>query len=671
MKKLPYYLLIFMSCIAISCSKESVDDVAPVVGVETPDEETPTPDTIPNVVTTPCDFDLSTVAANSTIIFNCVLDLKGETVTLPANVKFEFDGGDVKNGKLIFAGGTIAGELLSSSIEIEGDVKLKEPTFKFFASRWEGIVEGRTTAEKALKNTGELERLLNFTKALGATTFEIGKFDAYFDITSVTSTTTNQNFYPSREAINIPSDFHLKMLPNTDDPNSPKTILRVFPTDRLKGGFILAFREVSNAKVSGGILDGKRDEQIYSNGFDTKEAGTHLMAFHSSDNIIADGVKFIDGSFGAVNIASIGFTFQPHYDPTHDITIKNCTFDNNRRMSMSITDGYNIYVENNTFLNTGLDSEHINGGVVGYAVNIEATRTRDASGNLILYEKAHKIFIRNNTERGSRVGGFTISIGEEVTIEGNDMENKIVYSATSDSKIRNNTFVATEKSKTTPAILAAGTGETVFNNEISGNNISGYGVAIAAYYGEVDIFGNQIINNSSGVQLKQIEKKTNIYGNLIKSSSASSRGISIQSTFANNVSIHSHNTATSYIDVKANHLYFVAVNQEAGQENYGVDIRDNTFKSSASVVFSKSKGVTYNNNTTNGPVLLVDASKVDLSSNEISSADYHGIALSGVNTAINTSLNKISFPAGTRFECINIGATTSPSEVTLDRNDCN
>ncbi|WP_438423356.1 right-handed parallel beta-helix repeat-containing protein [Aquimarina macrocephali] len=663
MKKLPYYLLIFMSCIAISCSKESVDDVAPVVGVETPDEEPPTPDTIPNVVTTPCDFDLSTVAANSTIIFNCVLDLKGETITLPTNVKFEFDGGDVKNGKLIFAGGTIAGELLSSSIEIEGDVKLKEPTFKFFASRWEDIVEGSTTSEKALKNNAELERLLNFTKALGATTFEIGKFDAYFNVTTVTSTTSNQNFYPSREAVNIPSDFHLKM--------SDNTFLRVFPTDWAKGGLVLACTEVSNSIISGGTIVGDRDTHIYSNGFATKEEGQHLAGFYSSDNIVVDGVKFINGSFGAVNIASIGFTFQPHYDPTHDITIKNCTFDNNRRMSMSITDGYNFFIENNTFLNTGLDSEHINGGVVGYAINIEAFRSRDADGNLILYEKAHNIFIRNNKERGSRVGGFTISIGENVTIENNDMENKIVYSATSGSKIRNNTFVATEKSKTTPAILAAGTGETVFNNEISGNNISGYGVAIAAYYGEVNIFGNQIINNSSGIQLKQIEKKTNIYGNLITSTSASSRGISIQSTFANNVSIHSHNTATSYIDVKANHLYFVALNQEAGQENYGVDIRDNTFKSSASVVFSKSKGVTYNNNATNGPVLLVDASKIDLSSNEISSSDYHGIALSGVNTAINTSLNKISFPAGTRFECINIGATTSPSEVTLDRNDCN
>lgn len=663
MKKLPYYLLIFMSCIAISCSKESVDNVVPVVGEETPGEEPPTPDTPPNVITTPCNFDLSTVAANATIIFNCVLDLEGKTITLPANVKFEFDGGDVKNGKLIFAGGTIAGELLNSSIDIEGDVKLKEPTFKFFASRWDDIVEGNTTSEKALKNNTELERLFFFTKELGATTFEIGKFDAYFNVTTVTSTTTNQNFYPSREAINIPSDFHLKM---SDD-----TKLRTFPTDWAKGGLILSCIEISNSKISGGNLIGDRDKHLYSNGFETKEEGSHCLGIYSSDNIIIDGVNIVDGSFGGINIASIGFTFQPHYDPTHNITIKNCTFDNNRRMSMSITDGYDIYVENNTFLNTGLDSEYINGGVVGYAINIEATRTRDDSGDLILYEKAHKIFIRNNKERGSRVGGITVSIGEEVTIEGNDMENKIVYSATSNSKIRNNTFVATEKSKTTPAILAAGKGETVFNNEISGNKISGYGVGIAAYYGNVNIFNNEIIDNSSGIQLKEIEKETNVYGNLIKSIKSSSRGISVQSTYANNLSIHSHNTATSYIDVKANHLYFVAVNQEAGQENYGINVHDNTFTSSASVVFSKSKGVTYNNNTTNGPVLLVDASKVDLSSNNISSADYHGIALSGVNTAIKTSLNKISFPAGTRFECINIDATTNPSEVTLDRNDCN
>ncbi len=647
-------LFILVILAFISCSKKSVEVINPKE----------VSDSTPNTITIPCGFDLSDVKANSTIIINCLLNLNADTITLPANVNFEFGKGDIINGKLIFNGGTIAGELLNSTLEIEGDVKLISPIFRFYASRW-NIVEGETTFEIALKNNQELERLFLFTKELGATTFEIGKLDAYFNINTVTSTTTNQNFYPSRESVKIPSDFHLKM--------SDNTTLRVFPTNNLKGGFIFSFIEVSNSKISGGVLNGMRDIQPYPDGYITKEKGTHLLACHSSSNIIVDGVKFVDGSLGAINIASIGFTFQSHYDPTHDITIKNCTFDNNRRMSMSITDGYNIYIENNTFLNTGKDSEYIHGGTVGYAINIEATRTRDDNGNLILYEKAHDIFIRNNKERGSRIGGFTISIGENVTIEGNDMENKIVYSATSGSKIKNNTFVASEKSKTSPAIIAAGEGETVFDNEISGNNISGYGLAIAAYFGEVDIFDNQLENNGSAIQLKEIEKKTNIYGNLITSTAPSSRGVSIQSTYANNVSIYSHNTATSYIDVKANNLYFVAVNQKLGQENYGIDIYDNAFKSSASVVFSKSKGITYNKNKNNGPVLLINASNVNLSSNSISlsSSGYHGIDLGGVNTAIKINLNKISLPTSTRYKCINIDPTTNLNEVTWSGNDCN
>ncbi|WP_108868376.1 hypothetical protein [Aquimarina aquimarini] len=667
MKKLSYYLLILMSCIAISCSKENFNDSTPETA-EKPDSDT-TPDPTPNTITTPCDFDLSNVAPNSTIILNCILDLNGETITLPENVNFEFEGGDILNGKLIFNGGLIAGELLSSKLEVEGNVQLEEPTFKFYASRWDQIEEVKNSSNPippsksvALKNNTELEKLIFWTKELGATTFEIGKFDAYFEVATVTSTTSNQNFYPHLEAINVPSDFHLKM--------SDKTVLRVFPTEGRIAASLLAVHEASNVIISGGTLYGDRDLRKYAS--ENEESGTHLCKIRSGNNVVVDNVKFTMGSVGGVDINSTGFSFNPDYNPTRNVIIKNCTFDKVRMMSIALTDGRDIRIENNTFIDTALPTANSDGGVVGFAINIEPVRSRDTTtGELINYQVVQDVVVTGNKETGSRRGAFNVFIGNRIVLENNTLENKISWSLASNTKIRNNTFIASEKSKNFPAIDAGGTGDTVFDNEISGNKISGYGVAISAYFGEVSIYKNKLTNNTNGIQLKEIEKETVVYENLITSDLSSSRGISIQSTFANNVTIHSHNTTNYHIDVKANHLYFVAVNQEAGQENYKINVNNNDFDSSASVVFSKTKGVTYNNNMSKGPILLANASKVDLASNSISTANSHGVSLTGVNTAIKASQNTIDFPENPRYECINIDASTNSSEVTLNGNICN
>ena len=222
MKIIPYFFLTFFALISVSCIDEIV----------TPEIH-------------PCDSGLSELKADTTIVINCLLDLEGEKIELPANVHIDFDGGDIINGKLVFSGGTIDGRLLSSKLIVVGDVKLKEPTFKFNPDRWKSIVEGETSSAVALKNTSELERLMNYTKHLGATVFEIGEFDAYFEVSIITGASFNQVFHPYVEAINIPADYHLKM--------SDQTHLRVFPgVIRNNNCALLAISDVSNASISGG-----------------------------------------------------------------------------------------------------------------------------------------------------------------------------------------------------------------------------------------------------------------------------------------------------------------------------------------------------------------------------------------------------------------------------------
>ncbi|WP_108808845.1 right-handed parallel beta-helix repeat-containing protein [Aquimarina spinulae] len=658
MKKLPYYLLIFMSCIAISCSKENVDQVAP------PDTEGEVPvidpiaDTPPNVVTTPCDFDLSTVDPNSTIIFNCVLDLKGETITLPANVKFEFDGGDVKNGKLIFAGGTIAGELLSSDLEIEGDVQLKEPTFKFFASRWKGIVEGTTTSDIAQENTFELERLFEYTKSYGAKTFQIGKFDAFFQIHNPTPPYSTVH-HKGIEAINVPSDFNLVMSDNTN--------LRVFPgTAEHERGALLAVRDAENITISGGVLYGDRDLRAYPPGELAGQYGSHTLLIRSGRNVTIDGVRFVDGSSGSLNINSIGFSFNPDtYNPTTNVTVQNCKFENSRRMSIALTEGRDIKILNNTFTNTGNSSTNSDGGEVKYAINIEATRRRDPdTGELKEFERVFDVLIKGNTETGSGGGSVSITIGQTVTVEENNFETQLVYTHTNGTKIINNTFKAlSEKAKERFAIFAADGGETAFNNLISGNNISGYDLAIATNADDTDITNNTITNCAIGLQFGKSKNSEFNDNNITTTGNA----ISATNSFAKNISLK-RNT----VNGGRFHVYFAQLNNKPEYSDYRITLEDNTFTTSKAVNFTKTHGVIFKNNKVDGGLQIGDASNIEVSGNtKISPTESDGIRLFGDNSSVTLLNNTIFEPTGAaRFVCIN-NNSTNPGAITDTGNTCN
>ncbi len=644
MKKLSYYLHVFISCIIISCSTEGVDVLAPIAQ-----------DEAPNTITTPCSFDLSDVKANSTITIDCLLDLNGETITLPANVSFEFGKGDIINGKLIFNGGTIAGELLSSKLEIDGDVQLKNTTFKFYAVRW-NIVEGETTSDIAQKNNDELERLMDFTKGLGATTFQIGKFDAYFQVHYPTAP-YNIVFHPSIEAVNVPSDFNLVM---SDD-----THLRIFPgiADN-ETGAILAVHNAENITIKGGIMHGDRDQRAYPPGDLAGQYGSHLLKIRSGRNITLDGIKFIDGSAGSLNINSIGFSYNPNtYNPTTNVTVKNCVFENSRRMSIALTEGRDIKILDNTFINTGNESTNSSGGEVGYAINIEATRRRDANENLKEFERAFDILIKGNTETGSRGGCVAVTIGQTVTIEDNNFETQLVLSHTNGTKVINNTFKAlTPKAKERFAIFAADGGETAFNNEISGNTISGYDLGIATNADDTDITNNTITDCAVGLQIGK-SKNSEFNDNKI---TTTGHAISATNSFVKNVSIKGNE-----INGGRFHIYFAQLNDKPEYADYRVTLENNTFITSKAISFSKANGVLFKNNTVIGGIQIGDASNIEISTNTVKPDESDGIRLYGDNTAISLVNNTIYEPTGaSRYVCIN-NDSNNPDAITDTGNTCN
>ncbi len=640
MKNTFYLITLFILC--ISCSKD-------------PEITIPDENSIPQI-TTPCNFNIVDVEKNTTVTVDCVLDLKGKTITLPSNVSFEYNGGDIINGTLIFSGGKIDGRLLNYKLSVEGDVTLKDPVFNFITSRWD-LKEGNTTSEVALQNTGKLETLFFFIKGLGGTTFKIDKLDAFFEVTKVTSTTTNQNWYPSLEAVNLPSDFNLIMTNNTH--------LRIFPGNKYnrKSGAILAVRDAENITITGGNFHGDRDERVFSAN-DNGTEGSHLLHIHSGRNITIDGSKFENGSSGTFAIYSFGFSYNPDYNPTENITIKNCTIKNSRRMAIALVDGRNITIENNTFINTGQPSKNTDGGEVGYAINIEPERFRDTNGVLKERQRVFDVLIKGNTESGSRGGFLTLTIGQDITVEDNDIGTRVVSSFISGARIKKNRFKAKGDAKDSWAVFIAGYGETVFNNEVSENIIEGYSSGIIVGSIDAYIYKNTIKNCGAGIQISKA-KNARIYNNIID---VAKNGIQATNTYCDDVELKENKVKTS-----GNfNVYFAQMNHKPEDQDKKISFINNIFDNDKVLIFSNAAGITFNENTIDGGLSMNNITNAIVSKNKIYPNESHGIRLYNTLNNVLVTNNTITKPTGTSgsYSCLD-NTTTTPNGVTVSNNSCN
>ncbi|MDO5970280.1 right-handed parallel beta-helix repeat-containing protein [Flavivirga aquimarina] len=602
----------------------------------------------------PCDFTLDNLAPNATVTINCSLDLEGKTVNLPANVTLDFDGGVIINGALIFGeNGVIDGELLNETLLVSGTgLQLKDPTFHFDPKQW-GIVEGETSSDIAWANNKALQSAMFKVKELGATTFKIDAIDAYFEGSRPTPPETN--FYPHREAVNIPSDFNLVMTDNTHLRIQPATS----STKELDNGAIFSIRDEDNITVTGGVLHGDRTLRYFSPN-DNGLEGSHLFYIQSGRNVTLDGIKFIDGSKGGLSISSIGFTTNPDYNPTRNLKVLNCEFTNIRRMSIALTDGRDILIEGNTFTDTAQPDANADGGEVGYAINIEAGRIRDASGTLIEQEKATDIIIKGNTETGSRGGSVSVHIGQNVTIEDNDFETQVAYTYTNGTKIINNRFVA-KNSGEGFAIFATGDGETVYNNEIAGNTIKNYGSGIILSSNDIDVHDNVISGGTLGIQMGKA-KNSKVYNNTITVSYA---GISVGNTWVDNVEIKGNEIAAGNLNMSFSHS-----NNEPEHASYSFTVTENIAKNGKKVSFSNVNGITFTKNEVAG-IQIGNSTNLTISENTLRPTDFDGIRLFEAHTNISLLNNTIFEPTGAdRFVCIN-NSSLNPSEITDTGNTCN
>ncbi|MEL0650339.1 hypothetical protein V6246_02830 [Algibacter sp. TI.3.09] len=657
MKKLKNLMLVTLIGMSVlgtwSCNNEELYE-EPLAVME--DESNEDVDDTVTDVNSPCDFTLENLEANSTVVVNCIIDLQGESLDLPENVTLLYEGGDIINGTLVFSeGSSIDGDLLGNTLEVGGTKPaLRDTSFAFDPKRW-GIIEGVVSDEVALSNRDILENTMLLAKAYGIDTFKIDELDAYFLVSRVTSSTSNRNFYPAQEAINIPADFNLIMTDNTH--------LRVFPNSSEKYS-LLAVYNANNITVTGGNLYGDRDEHDYSNG-NTHEWG-HVLTLEATNNTIIDGVKILNGSGDGLKIHSLNFTFQDNYIPSHNIMIKNCVFDSNRRNNVSITDGYDIYIENNEILNAGIDTNNSKGVNPKFGIDIEAVRTSDGSGGYIFYERSERIYIRNNTERGSAAGSVTVHIGYDVIVEGNTVEKGLSYSYASGTKIINNIVTAGSLGGGTGITAGkklTGSSDSIFDNEISGNTVTGFNVGINVQNRSTVVTNNKIYDFSTGIFPTEFLKDSRISDNTLVSERVNSTGIFINGSMLENVIIENND-----VEVTRNALKITRGNSTDESAEYSFTLKNNIFKAPSYSQISYSNGVVLEDNSFNHGIQVFGSSDIGFYNNTIVADGQDGIQLRLENTNIIMESNAIS--VGDKMTCIKVDSATLLSQIKNNENTC-
>ncbi len=583
--------------------------------------------------------DLEKAGIGQDLLLVCDIDLKGQTLNLAPNLTVRSYGSIIFGGTVVLDQTLIEGLILNHDLTIEGEGRLIDLTYVFDPSKWPNIIQGEVTADQAHGNNQMLEDLFFLIHELYGRVFKIDIFDAYF-LPRITPPANNA-YRPSIEAVNLPSNFHLMMSDNTN--------MRVYPTsdstreEELEGGGIFAIRDVDNVIISGGTLHGDRDTRYYSpddNGLE----GSHLLIIEAGRNVIIDSVRMVDGSKGGIDIHSLSFAHLPTYNPTISVEIRNCDFENLRRMSIALTDGADIRVLNNRFINTGQPSSHSDGGEVGSAINVEPVRQRDKDGNLIELQRVDGFTISGNTESGSRNAFVVVTSGYRGDINNNLSERRIGFRYASETIISNNVLRGDFNGEGV-AISAAGfESDLVFGNSIIDNDIQGYGLGISISTRGIRVEGNEIRTSVVGMQISKT-LGAEIVGNSIIESS---RGIRLTRTYADDIEIFNNDI----LDTTNVHIELINLNADGVVSEPMVNIYNNFLTGDQPIDMTGAHSVNLLSNTLEGSIRSVDNVSVDVLQNTVVPLNRHGIELRGFHQGVNVLNNRIFEPQSSTRLCM-------------------
>ncbi len=640
--------MVLTACAALlllsACKSDGSSDASAGGGGDTPNEEEQ-PTAPENTATAPCDFAIEDISAGGSPSFDCILDLAGGSYELPPNVDLEFATGDIINGSLNFDGGTIDGRLMNASLTITGDVDLASDTFDFYPSRWD-LREGTVSDAQALDNRDILEVTITQVRSMGATKLRMNQMDAYFNVTPVPD---DLNFEPQVEAINIPSGFELKMTDNTH--------LRVQPNSHTTYALI-AGNATNSIWLTGGNLHGDRYTHNYTGG-STHEWG-YLVLIYGGRGVNIWEANFQDATGDAIKVQDINYIDDEDHRGSGFVTIAENSFDGNRRNHISVTGVYIASIRENVFENASSGGSGSTAGVGGgYAVEVNAARDVDSSGNITYLEKTERLDILRNVERGSRGGSFAVTSGDDVTINDNNVESMIRYGDASEIEITENRIIGDG-----PVGIQIGQAEfddaTVVNNKVLDNTITGFSTGMRVTGHNAEVSSNRVNDADDGIVLEALYNAS-VIGNVVISTQGGSRGIVAADTILSGVDVEG-NTAS----VTANPMYMSEVN--VGASDNELVLSANVLRSEGVTVFDEIDGLEFDSNILDDGVQVINVNDSDFTGNTVNAANDDGFHFQQTNTNILVQDNRITVVD--LNECVVIDAGTNAAEITQQSNVC-
>ncbi len=537
--------------------------------------------------TTPCDYTLASIGANTSAVINCTIDLGNETVILADNVNLDFDGGQIINGTVKFSGGKIDGRLLNSKLKLEGEVTLKEDNFFFYPTRW-AITQGKTSDALALANRENINRAIQQVKAIGGTIFNVGEIDAYFDVRS----NKVDRIYMTDRSITIPSNFHFKM--------SNSTFLRVQPNN-FPAYALLTTMLSTNTKISGGHLVGDRYEHDYRPivdivGVQRNEHGwgflLYVIGTHDSeiDNVTVSKATGDGVAFHGETLRQDDGTLIEGARETKNVIIKNSTITDCRRNNISILDGRFITIDNCTITDCGKGVQAVdrNGNKISssagtapkYGIDMEAVRTRETNGDLRETALIENVTVKNSRFTGNEAGDIVLYTANSITIENNFFDKWVANKASHTNIVRNNTFTARES-----GLFAISVNSLIINGEelnydytIHDNTIVGYDVGIKVSGTGHEVARNNIKDCQIGIMLQSDLFNTNFHHNNISSTLGVSFGYK---NFINAQNFGNVIISDETILVQNRPISLIDINDESTSPNIQISFKNSIFNNTS------------------------------------------------------------------------------------------
>ncbi len=551
--------------------------------------------------------ELTNAVPGETIVVSSEVNLEGQTISLPSNVKLQHnEGGSIINGTLDIAEDTeISGELLTPTLRLTGvKARIFGKYFFFNPDNW-GIVQGEVSDAVALQNKLNFQQAIDDAENAGVKIMFIGKMDAYFAVAGNHSLDSDT----MKDAIRLPSDFNLKMASNT--------YLRVQPNNMPRGILLAVYKE-QNVSISGGNLIGDRYEHTYTPIKDefgisrNSHEWPALLSIAGSSDVTVYGMNLENSTGDGLVFASGTNRLYTPAIYCQNILVKSCTVKNSRRNNMTLGDGEYITIENCTITGSGggtpiydTSGKRIydsSGVAPQLGIDLEAHRELQADGTYLDYQKVEHVIIRWNTFRNNNTGDVVVYTANDVLIENNDCNGIISGMLCYNITIRNNVLNREgDDSKNSCAIrlfpIVKSDGHKSYNNAIIGNKISGYNTGLSVGGKDIEVKENIVRDFKEAFYVNQNLENGLISNNDFQSDRTISYGYMAYGGQATNVVVKNDKVV-----VKHRPILLWGFNRKSSDNHITFDSCD--FNSTRELYFERTNNVTLTNNNLLGSKII-------------------------------------------------------------------